>query len=88
MSMFNSSSRSRMGSNAITDQSQGGGSKKAGFPYQIGREYGSSIAIRTCQPQNVEFKCCGLKMYNATRFPLACVSRPIGGDVRMVYWKC
>ena len=42
---FRSSSRHQMGSNATTDQNQGGGEKKAGFPYQVGRESSSSIAI-------------------------------------------
>ena len=31
---------------SITNQNQGGGSKKAGLPYQVGRESGSSIAMR------------------------------------------
>jgi hypothetical protein len=30
-------SRNNMGSNAVTDVNQGGGNKKAGFPYLIGR---------------------------------------------------
>lgn len=41
--MFSSSSRARMMSNAITDQNQGGGEKKAGLPYQIGRDSWVSI---------------------------------------------
>jgi len=35
---FSSSSRNLMGSNVQTVQNQGGGQKKAGFPYQVGRE--------------------------------------------------
>jgi len=46
---FRSSSRHQMGSNAITDRNQGGGEKKAGFPYQVGRESWSSIAIGSNQ---------------------------------------
>ena len=68
------SNRYRTGSNAITDQAQGGGSKKAGFPYQVGRETWSSIAI----PKT------SLKFAMTTKFPLASFSRPIGGDVRTV----
>jgi hypothetical protein len=30
---------------SITNQKQGGGSKKAGLPYQVGREAWSSVAI-------------------------------------------
>lgn len=36
---FTASNRNRMGSNAVTAQAQGGGSKKAGFPYMVGRGY-------------------------------------------------
>ena len=64
----------RTGSNAITDQAQGGGNKKAGFPYQVGRESWSSIAI----PKTT------LAHVMNTKFPLANFSRPIGGDVRTV----
>jgi hypothetical protein len=35
-----------MGSNAFTDQNQGGGERKAGAPYQIGRESWSSRFIK------------------------------------------
>ena len=41
---------SSMGSNAITDQNQGGGSKKAGFPYTVGRIYGVSLIHKMSQP--------------------------------------
>jgi len=34
--MFSSSGHNRMGSNATTDQNQGGGSKKAGIPTRVG----------------------------------------------------
>ena len=37
--IFCGSNHAQMGSNTITVQNQGGGSKKAGLPYQIGREY-------------------------------------------------
>ena len=46
MSYMRSSNHNRMGSNAFTDQNQGGGSKKAGFPYMIGRDHNSSIFIQ------------------------------------------
>jgi hypothetical protein len=35
--MFRGSNKAQMGSNIMTVQNQGGGSKKAGFPYMIGR---------------------------------------------------
>jgi hypothetical protein len=71
------SNRYRTGSNAITDQAQGGGNKKAGFPYQVGRDSWASIAI----PKT------SLPFVMNTKFPLARFSRPIGGDVRTVYFS-
>jgi hypothetical protein len=66
---------------SIANQSSGGGSKKAGFPYQVGRDTWASIAINTCNPRNSDFKCCGLAKYNTTRMPMANISRPIGSSV-------
>jgi len=57
-----------MGSTAITDQAQGGGSKKAGFPYMIGRTSWSSIAIPDIS----------LKRAMTTKLPLARPSRGVG----------
>ena len=37
--MFRGSNHAQIGSNTMTVQNQGGGTKKAGLPYQIGREY-------------------------------------------------
>jgi hypothetical protein len=64
----------RSGSNAITDQAQGGGNKKAGFPYQVGREHFSSIFIKNTT----------LAFAMTNTHPEAKFSRPIGGDVRTV----
>ena len=83
--MFRSSSRNRMGSNAITDQEQGGGSKKAGFPYQIGREWQTSITLGSTDP--VSGHCCTLKTLQLNLFPNARPSRPIGSTGHFVkYW--
>jgi len=62
---------------SISNQAQGGGSKKAGFPYQVGRDSWTSIAIDTCNPGNGG-ACCNLKKYMTYPFPLARFSRPIG----------
>jgi len=79
-SAFRSSNRSSMGSNTYTTQAQGGGSAKAGFPYQIGRPYRTSIALNTCNPDLTKtIKCCAsLNFLQFTKTPLASVSRPIG----------
>lgn len=72
---FSSSNRNQMGSNYLTDVNQGGGDKKAGFPYMIGRD---SWSIHYIQPTT-------LKRINTTVFPLARQSRPIGSAFRGNY---
>lgn len=73
---FRSSSRSQMGSNVNTVINQGGGNKKAGFPYQVGRSYSTSIAFQMTDPVNGH--CCKLSSFAVNVFPLAHISRPIG----------
>ena len=73
---FRSSSRAQMGSSVYTTQNQGGGSKKAGFPYQIGRETWSSIFFNSTDPVNGH--CCTLTKMQINLFPNASQSRPIG----------
>ena len=80
--MFSSSSRSQMGSNAVTGQNQGGGSKKAGFPYQIGRGWQTSIAF---QQNPGSGKCCNLAQMQISLFPNASQSRPIGSKYSANY---
>jgi hypothetical protein len=77
---FRTSNRSSLGSNTFTTQAQGGGSKKAGFPYQIGREYRTSIAFNTCDPQKFTDTrtCCGLMGMQYTVNPRVNISKPIG----------
>ena len=53
---WSNSNRSRMMSNVSTTQNQGGGEKKAGFPYQIGRTSWASIFLDTVDPING--RCC------------------------------
>jgi len=43
--MFRGSNHAQMGSNTLTTQNQGGGKKKAGFPYMIGRTQHTEIAF-------------------------------------------
>ena len=71
MSPFRGSNKAQMGSNSITVQNQGGGEKKAGFPYIIGRTQHTEIAFAQ-QPgiNNLKFM-----MKNAFK---ANPSRPIG----------
>lgn len=74
-------------STATTNQFQGGGDKKAGFPYQVGRSMWTEIALDTCVPAQNRL-CCNLSMWNTTKLPLANISRPVGSNVRPnPYWR-
>jgi hypothetical protein len=70
--MFSSSSKSQMGSNAVTSQNQGGGGKKAGFPYIVGRTQWTNIAFDQQSGIN------NLTFLMKTVNPKTSISRPIG----------
>lgn len=74
--IFRSSNRSQLSSGVYTTQNQGGGSKKAGFPYQIGRSTWTSVAFHSTDP--VHGHCYLLGCYNTNRGKNASISRPIG----------
>ena len=78
--MFSSSSRARMYSNAITDQNQGGGDKKAGFPYQVGRD--SWVSIYFGQKPQTGNCCTRASLANTLVFTRNTV-RPVGNDARI-----
>jgi hypothetical protein len=62
---------------SITNQNQGGGSKKAGLPYLIGRDSWTSIALHgTIQFLDVDKN--GVKGLKFTMNPGVRQSRPIG----------
>lgn len=69
-------SKSRMGSNLFTTQNQGGGDKKAGFPYQIGRDHWVSIFLHSTDP--IRGNCCKLSKLQFTALPNTNPSRNIG----------
>ena len=74
-------------SDALSNQNQGGGDKKAGFPYQVGRIQWTEIALKTCDPTSSQ-GCCNLSLWNTTKLPRANISRPIGSTVRPnPYWR-
>jgi hypothetical protein len=84
MVLMNAGSRSRHAS-SITRQNQGGGDKKAGFPYQVGRGWRTSIAFNSTDP--VHGHCLTLKCTQMNLFPNARPSRPIGSTNQYVsYW--
>jgi len=79
MGLSNAASRARNYS-VIINANQGGGNKKAGLPYQIGRETWSSIFLNSTDP--VYGRCCTLKDQMTMKFtPSNYVARPIGGSV-------
>jgi len=81
MGLSNAASRARNYDLTI-NQNQGGGAKKAGFPYLIGRGWQTSIAFNNTNV--VMGKCCTLKSYQTLLFtsPVS-QSRGIGVDVRL-----
>jgi hypothetical protein len=90
MVLMNAGSRARHVS-SLTNRSQSGGNKKAGFPYQIGRGSWSSLAINTCSPEVEGATCCTLSNMNINPvgFKLANFSRPIGSrySINSNYWN-
>ena len=77
--LSNSAKRSRFYAQTI-NQNQGGGDKKAGFAYQIGRNYMTSIYFderAVNQP---------LSKLQQIVFPLANITRPIGRNGNQTYW--
>ena len=84
MVLYNAASRARNSGRTI-NQNQGGGSKKAGFPYQVGRSSASTVAFNMVDPAHGH--CCKLSSFNTNIFPLARISRPIGTPYRANYNK-
>ena len=61
MPLYNAASRARNVGSLIT-QNQGGGEKKAGFSYMIGRDSWTSIFLHSTDPVNGH--CCTLNRIN------------------------
>lgn len=81
MVLMNGTKRTRYTS-SIVNRNQGGGSKKAGFPAQIGRESWTNKFIAN---NVVAGRCCKIKDYNKL-MPLVNISRPIGRVYNVDYW--
>ena len=81
MVYLNSSSRSR-NAGSLVNRTQGGGDKKAGLPYQIGRESYTSVIMNSTDP--VYGSCCTLKNYMTMKFtPSKFKPRPVGVSVNV-----
>ena len=81
MGLSNGAKKARSYSQTI-NQNQGGGNKKAGFPYIVGRGWQTSIAFNNTNV--VQGKCCQLKSYQTLLFtsPVS-QARGVGVDVRL-----
>jgi len=66
---------------SIVNRNQGGGDKKAGFPYQVGRSSWSSIFIGGIDP--VHGHCCKLSGFQKTLIFTKNTVRPVGSDSRI-----
>jgi hypothetical protein len=84
MVLYNAAKKAR-NATSIVNLNQGGGDKKAGFPYQVGRSSASSVAFHMTDP--VYGKCCKLSSFNTGVFPLVRISRPIGTSYSANYRK-
>ena len=69
----------------LVNQNQGGGNKKAGFPYQVGRDHWTSIFLATSDP--VHGRCATLKCLSKT-LVFTNLSRPVGSWTEgNTYWR-
>ena len=76
MGLSNAASRAR-NYGQIINQKQGGGDKKAGFPYQVGRSSWTSIFFDNISLANIRM----------TKNPNVRVSRPMGSTINVPYWS-
>ena len=83
MGLSNAAKRARFYDSTI-NQNQGGGNKKAGFPYQVGRISWSNIYLQT---DNYCTRCCTLKSLKFTANPNVHLSRPTGTPANISYWQ-
>ena len=86
---FQASNHYQMGSNVYTTIQQGGGDKKAGLVYQVGRTQWTNIALGTnqCFFWPSRKRCCTASQLAALQTKSS-ISRPIGSTLQPVpYWN-
>jgi hypothetical protein len=86
MVLLNSSKRARYASTIIV-QNQGGGNKKAGLPYQVGRDSWVNIYMGTSSNVKKENRSCCSAKNMAMTYTNASQSRPIGRTGNPSYWN-
>lgn len=83
MGLSNAASRARNYTTTV-NQNQGGGNKKAGFPFIIGRTANITRQLGCTNVKNNH--CCGLPVYQTTLM-FSNISRNIGRNNNVDYWK-
>lgn len=86
MVLLNASSRARNAGQIIV-QNQGGGSKKAGLPYQVGRDSWVSIYMGNFTNAIAHQRSCCTARNLAMTYTNASPSRPIGRTGNPSYWN-
>jgi hypothetical protein len=87
MRQMTSANGIRISSNAETNINQGGGDKKAGLPYQVGRDSWFMPAMNNAGSRNTLYTFNGVFGLRHTRNPRVRFSRPIGSTLGNVpYW--
>ena len=87
MGLSNAAKRARFYTSTV-NQNQGGGSKKAGFPYMIGRSSWSTIALGAGSGAVGLGRCASLKCMQTVWYKgLVRPSRSIGSSVRTMYFR-
>jgi len=77
-----------LGSNSETNINQGGGDKKAGLPYQVGRDSWFMPAMNNAGSRNTLYTFNGVFGLRHTRNPRVRFSRPIGSTLTpLPYWS-
>lgn len=82
MTLYNASSRAR-NAGQLMNRNSGGGDKKAGFPYMVGRSYTTSIYFNANGV--IKGNCCKIGFMNKL-MPNVSISRPIGRNANPAYW--
>ena len=88
MVLMNGSTKARNVS-SLVNQNTGGGNKKAGLVYQVGRGSYASVVMGT-KTGVVNNNCCSLKKLQLTVNPNVKLSRPVGsvlGNSGNTYWS-
>ena len=83
--LANASKKAR-NAGAIVNRNQGGGDKKAGFPYQVGRNHWTSIFLGATDPGHG--RCPATLACLSKTLVFTSLSRPVGSWVSgNSYWK-